>query len=323
MPSLSTETSIDYFLNNAPLILVISVFACFLAAFLYTLLRQRQAKPFLDSSLQRLRLIDKVPITHDTLRLRFELPDHRYCIGLPPGKHIKIFGPNWKGVKEGHWNGVEDRELMRDQIERKYTPITGNEFPGFVDFVIKIYRGGIHDRFPDGGKMSQRLSLLELGDYIDIMGPIGLLTYHGHGRFTHGQREYQKKKLGLVAGGTGITPMLQIIRHILNDRTDHTEIWLIFANRTEEDILLQNILEDFASHHSEQFHLWYTVEQLTLSCKKWNFSLGFVDIEMMKEHLPKPGEDSLVLLCGPPAMTQFCKPNLARIGWSDNCVLEF
>lgn len=39
--------------------------------------------------------------------------------------------------------------------------------------------------------------------------------------------------------------------------------------------------------------------------------------DMIQEHLPAPGEDVLLLLCGPPAMVQLaCHPNLDKLGYS-------
>lgn len=47
----------------------------------------------------------------------------------------------------------------------------------------------------------------------------------------------------------------------------------------------------------------------------WDYSQGFVNEEMIRDHLPPPGEETLVLLCGPPPMIQFaCLPNLERLG---------
>lgn len=58
--------------------------------------------------------------------------------------------------------------------------------------------------------------------------------------------EYARvKHIGMIAGGTGITPMLQIIRAVLRNKDDKTVMWLIFANQTEEDILLREELEAF------------------------------------------------------------------------------
>jgi cytochrome-b5 reductase len=64
-----------------------------------------------------------------------------------------------------------------------------------------------------------------------------------------------------LIGGTGITPMLQLIRHITRDPDDNTEIALLFANQSEDDILLKDELEEVAKTHPEQFKLWYTVDR--------------------------------------------------------------
>jgi cytochrome-b5 reductase len=65
----------------------------------------------------------------------------------------------------------------------------------------------------------------------------------------------------LLTGGTGITPMLQLVRHITRDPDDNTEMALLFANQSEDDILLKNELEEVAKTHPSQFKLWYTVDR--------------------------------------------------------------
>lgn len=58
----------------------------------------------------------------------------------------------------------------------------------------------------------------------------------------------------------GITPMLQIIKAVLKDPEDQTKVFLLFANQTEEDILLRSELELLAKRH-ENFELWYTLDR--------------------------------------------------------------
>lgn len=49
--------------------------------------------------------------------------------------------------------------------------------------------------------------------------------------------------------------------------------------------------------------------------KDWNYSSGFVIYDMIKDHLPAPSTDTLVVLCGPPPMIQYaCLPNLEKLG---------
>ncbi len=44
-----------------------------------------------------------------------------------------------------------------------------------------MYFKNVHPKFPDGGKMSQHLESMQIGDYIDVRGPNGLLVYEGRG----------------------------------------------------------------------------------------------------------------------------------------------
>ena len=66
-----------------------------------------------------------------------------------------------------------------------------------------------------------------------------------------------------MSGGTGITPMLQLIRQITRDPKDETKLSLLFANQTEEDILLRDELEEAVKSHPDQIKVWYTVDRPT------------------------------------------------------------
>lgn len=50
---------------------------------------------------------------------------------------------------------------------------------------------------------------------------------------------------------------------------------------------------------------------------EWGYSKGFISQDMIKEHLPAPSEDTLILMCGPPPMINMaCIPNLESLGYS-------
>lgn len=117
----------------------------------------------------------------------------------------------------------------------------------------------------------------------------------------------------MIAGGTGITPMLQLVRAVFRDPEDTTCLSLLLANQTEEDILLRAELEEVAEKHPERFRLWYTVDR---PGEGWKYSSGFINAEMIEKALFPPAEDNLVLLCGPPPMINFaCSPNLDKLGY--------
>ena len=260
---------------------------------------------------QQLEVGEKVFISHDTVRLRFVLPKATPVLGLPIGKHFKIYAPMAKVVKPkkaGEWNGREDMEQERTEIERKYTPTTSDDEVGYVDLVIKVYKGGVVDRFPDGGKMSQYLGGLKPGDKVDVTGPVGTHTYLGNGKFKSGAKEHTCKKLGMMAGGTGLTPMLQVIAAVLKNPADPTQLYLIYANQTEVraarnsaarnsaqfgaiiaqfvdarhpssqgDILCREMLEDLQKAHPKRLKIWYTLDRPP---KKWAYGEGFITEEV-------------------------------------------
>jgi len=55
------------------------------------------------------------------------------------------------------------------------------------------------------GAMSQHVDKLEIGDYMEMRGPKGRMTY----------KPNMKKNIGMIAGGSGITPMLQVCDDVI------------------------------------------------------------------------------------------------------------
>nr|XP_020652891.1 NADH-cytochrome b5 reductase 2 [Pogona vitticeps] len=257
-----------------------------------------------------LPLIERKEISHDTRRFRFGLPSSEHILGLPVGQHVYL-----------------SAKVAGNLVIRAYTPVSSDEVKGYVDLIIKVYYKNTHPKFPEGGKMSQHLDSMKIGDVTDFRGPNGLLVYKGSGKFAIKPDKKSEarikfaKHLGMIAGGTGITPMLQLIRHITKDPKDNTMCSLLFANQTEQDILLRAELEDAAINHPDQFKLWYTLDRPP---QGWKYSSGFVTVDMIKEHLPPPGNETLILMCGPPPMIQFaCQPNLEKLGYAKESVFAY
>lgn len=115
--------------------------------------------------------------------------------------------------------------------------------------------------------MTQHIESLKIGDTIEVRGPSGRLQYLGHGKFSIKKLRkdppviIHTKRVGLIAGGVGITPILQLVRHITKDPTDQTECALLFANQTEDDILVRNELEEVVAKYPDRFKLWYTLDR--------------------------------------------------------------
>lgn len=97
--------------------------------------------------------------------------------------------------------------------------------------------------------MTKHLESMKIGDMVEICGPKGAMQYNTS----------YAKRIGMIAGGTGITPMYQLIRAICDDGTDSTQISLLYANNTEEDILLRKELDDFAMRFPNKFQVKYVL----------------------------------------------------------------
>lgn len=99
----------------------------------------------------------------------------------------------------------------------------------------------------------------------------------------------------MIAGGTGITPMLQIIRAALKNPSDKTKLGLIYANVNPEDILLKKELDELAAKHPERFTVYYVLNNAP---EGWTGGIGFVSKEQIEKYLPKTSDDIKILMCG-------------------------
>lgn len=249
-----------------------------------------------------LPLVEKEEISHDTRKYRFELPSDEHILGLPVGQHIHL-----------------SAQINNELVIRSYTPVSSDDDKGFVDLVVKVYKKNVHPKFPDGGKMTQYLDSMKIGDKIAFRGPSGKLQYLGNGKLSIKKLRKDPpqivnvKKINMIAGGSGITPMLQLVNEVLKRSGDDTQLALLYANQSEEDILLRDDLDVLAAKHQEQFKVWYTVDRASES---WKFSVGFVNEVMIQDNLFPPSSDTITVMCGPPPMINFaCLPNLEKLNY--------
>ena len=176
---------------------------------------------------------------------------------------------------------------------------------------------------------------LEVGDTLEVKGPLGSFVWQGSGTALWKGVSRKVTELGLVGGGsgmslskylrdvdwlkerysTGITPILQVLRSVLHDHADTTtKLWLISANKTEFDILFREEIDRLCAQHSSRFHVHYVVSSHPPS--DWPYDVGRVSEVMLRDHLPLPGKGGMILACGPQGMIDLAlKPGLRECGW--------
>jgi len=99
----------------------------------------------------------------------------------------------------------------------------------------------VTEEFPNGGVMGRYLEAKQVGDRILMEGPVGRLTYRGNNTFFMKQkkREFRVTKLGLIAGGSGLTPLFEVMDAIYRAKEQGISVNMLYSNKTEADILLR------------------------------------------------------------------------------------
>ncbi|TFY53079.1 hypothetical protein EVG20_g10274 [Dentipellis fragilis] len=272
-PAMSQASS---FFNEGNLTQLVAIaLALISSTIIYYKFGRSKRQPVLDPKVwKEFPLKEKIVIAPNTAIYRFALPQPDDVLGLPIGQHIQI---------SAHINGKD--------IMRSYTPTSSDDDRGHFDLLIKSY---------EKGNISRYVSLLKLGDKIRVKGPKGQFTYHAS----------LSRELGMIAGGTGITPMLQIIRAALKNPLDRTKLSLIYANVNHEDILLKKELDELAAKHAGRFKVYYVLNNAPAH---WKGGVGFVTKEQIHEHLPPTDHNIKVVLCGPPPMMTAMKKHLDEL----------
>ncbi|KAK5815604.1 nitrate reductase [Linnemannia elongata] len=257
---------------------------------------------FLSPEWQPIRLVKKDSISHDSRIFRFALSSPKIKFGLPTGKHVFLRG---KSKNDGK------------MYVRAYTPISDDDsLPGFAEFLVKVYKpDNVH---PQGGHLSQVLDSLEMGETIEVRGPLGSFLYLGHGRWTFGTHSGRACRIVTMAGGTGITPIYQLIRAIAMDPTDRTEVRFIYSNKTEEEILLREELLQLEKKSAGRVKICFTVSDPS---EGWKGCKGHIDEKMIREYgtfddheTLNHAIDTISVMCGPPPMIEkACLPNVIKI----------
>lgn len=245
------------------------------------------------------KLVSRNNVSHNTVQFRFALPSASSRVGLPVGKHMLLKFTDAEGKP----------------VSRSYTPVSSDDDRGHFDLLVKLY---------PQGKMSQYLQALSVGQSIEARGPQGSLEYLGTGQFRIVRRggavqEVKVGGVGMIAGGSGITPMLQLLRAVHKDASDATQLALLFANQTEEDILLRAELDELRESRSFT-KVTYSLDRPGDS---WTGARGFITPELIQAHLPAPSAATLVLLCGPKPMVDGMEKHLLALGYTDDMIFKY
>jgi len=227
------------------------------------------------SEWKKFPLAEKIQISPNTAKYRFTLDTPDSVLGLPVGQHISV-----RTIVDGK------------TVSRSYTPTSEVDQRGSFELVVKTYPNGV---------LSKVFSELKVGDMLEVQGPKGKFQY----------KPNLYRAFGMVCGGTGLTPMYQVIKTILKNPADKTQMSLIYANVNVEDILLKAELDELCAKH-DNLKTYYVLNNPP---EGWEGGVGFVTKEMIEKHCPAPAKDVKLLLCGPPPMIKAMCGHTEAIGF--------
>jgi ferredoxin-NADP reductase len=225
-------------------------------------------------------------------RLNWGLADVvEVVVETPQTKSLVLSAPGWPGHLPGQH--VDVRLTAEDgyQAERSYSIASAPDGER-VELTV--------ERLDDGEVSPYLTDELRTGDKLEIRGPIG-------GYFTwdvsHGG------PLLLVAGGSGVVPMMAILRHRAL-KGDRVPTRLLYSSSSFEEIIYKNELGQLASDGAVE-----VVHTLTRSQPPdWSGYRRRIDEAMLTEIAWPPAERPIAYVCGPTRLVEAVASTLVALG---------
>jgi ferredoxin-NADP reductase len=224
-------------------------------------------------------------------RLTWELAELvEVVVETPHVKTIVFDVPSWPGHRAGQH--VDVRLTAEDgyQAERSYSIASESDSTRVALTVQRLEDGEVSPYLTDE---------LRPGDKIELRGPIG-------GYFVWEPSD--GGPLMLVAGGSGIVPLMAMIR-TRAVAGDNTETLLLYSSRSQDDVIYRDELERLSGSGLTVVHA------LTDSQPPgWTGYARRVDAEMLAEVGPRPAKRPRVYACGPTPFVEAVAEALVQLG---------
>jgi ferredoxin-NADP reductase len=120
----------------------------------------------------------------------------------------------------------------------------------------------------------------------------------------------EERDFVFIAGGIGITPFMSMIRHMVAEGSQ-APVLLLFANKTEEDIVFQQELEQLRREGRLPLEIVYILERPPAG---WGGETGLITRRLIERHAGSRPSGKAFYVCGPPAMMDAVIPTLRRMG---------
>jgi len=210
----------------------------------------------------------------------------------PRTKSLFLEVPDWEGHRAGQH--VDVRLTAEDgyQAERSYSIASAPE-NGRVELLV--------ERLDDGEVSPYLTDELRMGDGLELRGPIG------------GWFAWETKEGGpllLVAGGSGIAPLMAMVRHRKAAGSD-APVRLLYSSRSYEEVIFREELEALAAE-DEGLEITHTLTRSTP--EGWTGYDRRIDQAMLGEVVFSPEDRPLAFVCGPTPLVETVATALVGLG---------
>lgn len=173
---------------------------------------------------------------------------------------------------------IFDKGNRQNKDLNKYLSFSSSPERNYIEFTKRLSQSDF----------SQRLRMLKVGDEVLLKAPLGNCVF-----------EENQRKISFLIGGIGITPVISIIEYIIDNNLD-TDIFLVYSNRTEEEIAFKPELDHWQSIN-KNLKIIYTVSECEPKDKTCIF--GVINQELLTKRVCDLNE-RIVFIFGPPKMVE-------------------
>ena len=209
-------------------------------------------------------------------------------------KSITLSVPNWPGHRPGQH--VDVRLTAEDgyQAKRSYSIASAPEEAPRLTLTI--------ERLDDGEVSPYLVDQLRVGDKLELRGPIGgYFVWEAH----------MGGPLLLIAGGSGVVPLMAMIRHRAAVKST-IPTRLLYSSRSYEDVIYRNEL-DRLRENTTQLEVLYTLTRT--QPPGWTGYRRRIDTDLLREVAWSPDQHPLIFICGPTPFVETAATNLVALGY--------
>ncbi|MBI3537205.1 MAG: ferredoxin reductase [Chloroflexi bacterium] len=215
----------------------------------------------------------------------------------PEVKSFTLALPNWMKHRAGQHYDVRLTAEDGYQAQRSYSIASEPERVREIDLTI--------ERLEDGEVSTYFHDVLAVGDRVELRGPIG-------GYFVW--EAALNAPLLLIAGGSGVVPLMSMLRHRRAARAINPTR-LLFSSRTPDDAIYFDELEKLRAAN-DGLEIFYTFTRV--QPPEWKGYARRIDNAMLNEVAKPLGKSARVFICGPTALVENAANGLVQIGIKPN-----